>query len=216
MISNSPETHCGYRFYISDDPNTLKPFLKSDDRRILSIQKICHSRIYLTRETCIRKGQKMRAVLVSAHSRKDLETCLHRIDDAFPHLYACANISAASAAIRLVQLKKYYTHEDLALGLPSTTVAYYQLSFNFDSGDMTRYEHWRKTSDAMLIKQLGCVLLVSMKDTPGAGFLRRYALISGERRKNVIISYKVFRATFIYLPEFGGPGNFDSLQNFST
>ncbi|CDS41024.1 conserved hypothetical protein [Echinococcus multilocularis] len=206
MKGDHQETLCGYRFYISDDTNTLKPFLKEDDRRIASIQKTCHSRIYLTRETRIRKGQKRRAVLVRAHSRKDLEICLRRIDDTFPHLYACSNLDDAVAAAHMVRLRKYHTNEDLSLSLPSTIVIYYQLSFNFDSGDMARYEHWRKTPDALLFKELRCVLLIAMKDTPGAGFLRRYAIISGECRKNVVTSYKVLRATFANLPEFEDEG----------
>ncbi|KAL5111420.1 hypothetical protein TcWFU_001633 [Taenia crassiceps] len=102
----------------------------------------------------------------------------------------------------MVRLKKYHTNEDLSLSLPSMMVIYYQLSFNFDSGDMARYERWRKTSDALLFKKLECVLLIAMKDTPGAGFLRRYAIISGRCRKNVVTSYSVLRATFVHLPEF--------------
>lgn len=206
MKRDHQETLCGYRFYVSDDTNTLKPFLKEDDRRIASIQKACHSHIYLTRETRIRKGQKRRAVLVRAHSRRELEICLKRIDDTFPNLYACSNLNDAVAAVRMVRLRKYHTNEDLSFSLPSTMVTYYQLSFNFDSGDMARYEHWRKTSDALLFKKLGCVLLIATKDTPGAGFLRRYAIISGECRKNVVTSYSVLRATFAYLPEFEDGG----------
>lgn len=196
------ENLCGYRFYITDDPVTLKPFLNEGDRRIISIQKICNTKISLTHETCLRKGQKKRAVLVRARSRKDLEICLRRIDDTFPRLYACSNLNDAITAIRLVQLKKYFTTEDICLNFESPVlVYYYKLTFNLDSGDASRYDHWQSTSDALIVKNLGCTLLISAKDTPGPGFLRRYALISGVSRKKVIISYNIFRSTFAYLPE---------------
>ncbi|VDD79801.1 unnamed protein product [Mesocestoides corti] len=104
----------------------------------------------------------------------------------------------------MIQLKKFHTNEELTINFRPTTVVYYQLSFNFDSGDMARYEYWRKTSDAVVVKQLGCTLLIAMKDVSGAGFLRRYALISGESRKNVVTAYNTFRATFINLPEYEG------------
>ncbi|VDM30662.1 unnamed protein product [Hydatigera taeniaeformis] len=219
MKQEHQEALCGYRFYISDDTNTLKPFLKEDDRRIASIQKTCNSRICLTRETRVRKGQKRRAVLVHAHSRRELELCLRRIDDTFPNLYACSNLYDAVAAVRMIRLRKYQTTEDLSVGLLSTMVTYYQLSFNFDSRDMVKYDYWRKTCDAMLCKKLGCVLLIAMKDTPGAGFLRRHAIISGECRKNVITSYNVLRATFAELPEFEDEGSIStdsSLRRFNT
>ncbi|KAM7539855.1 hypothetical protein Aperf_G00000037047 [Anoplocephala perfoliata] len=163
---------------------------------------MCNSRIILTQETSLRKGQKKRAVLVRAPNRKDLEICLRRIDNTFPLLYACSNLSDATTTVSLVQLKKYCTTEDICLNFESPVlVYYYKLTFNLDSGDMSRYDHWQNTPDALIVKNLGCTLLVSAKDTPGPGFLRRYALISGVSRKNVIVSYEIFRSTFAYLPE---------------
>lgn len=202
MKTEQRDTLCGYRFFVADDANTLKPFMNCEDRRIASIQKTCESRIYLTRDICLRKGQRKRAVLVRARTRRTVETCLRRIDDTFPKLYACACLHNAKTTLQMVQLKKYCTNEDISVNFPPSPVVYYQLSFFFDAGDMAAYEYWKQSTDALLVKQCGCTLLVSMRDSPGAGFLRRYAVISGENKKNAIEAYNIFRASFSNLPEW--------------
>ncbi len=202
MQSEKIERLYGYKFYIPDEARSVKPFINCDDRRVAAIQKSFQSEICLTRDTCIRKGQKARAVLVRARNRRILEACLRRIDETFPDLFACANLRNATSTLQMIELKKYFTNEDLSTAFTPDSITYYQLTFYLDSGEMSTYEYWRKTTDALRIKKLGCVLLVSLKDSSGAGFLRRYALISGEDRKNVIEAFRIFRETFASLPVF--------------
>ncbi|KAL7062910.1 hypothetical protein AAHC03_01929 [Spirometra sp. Aus1] len=196
----------GYRFYIPSEGGILKPFLNGCDRRMLSIQKSCNCEIRLTQEARLKRGQKVRAVIVTGHDKNSLESCLRRLDDTFPRFYACANLQSAKSALKIVELKRYLTDEDLAIDKPSTPITYYQLAFNLDRSDIPSYEIWRQGSDASLIKKLGCSVVVSSKDTPGTGFLRRYALITGENKKAVIRSYDILRSTFTNLPEYTGDG----------
>ncbi len=196
-----PSNMIGYRFYIPDNVELSKPFTNQSDRRLISIMKRYNSDIKLTLEIRHKRGNRMRAVIVKAHDKKSLEGCLRRFDECFPMLYACSNLQTASSHLKMTDLRRYYTSEDLGIDSTLTMITYYKLEFHIETGKMEIYRRWRQSPAASIIRQLRCMLVVAMKDARGTGFLRRYAIVSGENRSHVIKCYEKLRMAIVDLPD---------------
>ncbi|KAA0200421.1 hypothetical protein FBUS_11431 [Fasciolopsis buskii] len=188
-----------YRFYVPDKENFLKPFHKTNDRRLLRIANITNCTITLSRLVRIHRGERMRTVRVSGPSKSSVEYCIRQIDESFPHFYATASLQRSLDDLKyptIDQIGRYTTTENVSTG-DTTEIVYYKLRFYILSGCQVAYEKWKRDRVACTIEKMDCHLVVSQRDHTDLGFARRYAVILGPKRRDVMQAYRLFHTSFI-------------------
>lgn len=189
----------GYHFKISDTSGYVKPFIDSADRRLLRIANNTECTIQLSPIVVFHRGQRMRNVLVTGPSWFNVECCIHQIDESFPRFYSLAPLQRSLDDLKkpkLCDIRRYVTTENLSNTKP-IEVTYYKLHFYILSGCHEAYNVWRKGRVAEIIEKMGCHLVVSHKDHPGEGLIRRYAVILGSKREDVMQAYNLFFTSLI-------------------
>ncbi|KAF5398751.1 hypothetical protein PHET_08343 [Paragonimus heterotremus] len=191
--------YVGYRFFVPDKEDCLKPFTSTTDRRLLRIMNITECTIHISQTITLHRGQYMRKVLITGSTRTNVTNCVHQIEESFPQFYALAPLQRSLDELKqpkLSDIKRCVTMENVTDTGP-VEVTYYKLHFFISAGCQKAYEHWRKGRVARIIEKMDCHLVVSQRDHPDVGFIRRYAVILGSKRQNVMQAYKLFSASFI-------------------
>ncbi|TGZ71681.1 hypothetical protein CRM22_002513 [Opisthorchis felineus] len=188
-----------YRFYIPDKSDCMKPFTKSTDRRLQRIVNNTECVVSISQSPVLHRGQQMRRVLIKGASRTSVECCVHQIEESFPQFYALAPLQRSLDELRrpiLCDVRRHVTMENIDSSNPTEQV-YYKLQFFILSGYHEAYEKWKQGRIARIIDRMDCHLVVSQKDHPDIGFTRRYAVILGPRRQDVMQAYNLFYTSFV-------------------
>lgn len=188
-----------YRFFVPDTTDYTKPFYLQSDRRLIKISLNTNCAINLSDKVSYRRGQKSRAVMIVGTNRFNIEWCVHQIQETFPRFFALAPLDKSLSELRqpeLSDVRQYYTTENLLAG-DITKITYYKLQFYVLDNCYTDFNWWKKSPAAKAIEKMNCHLVISLKNHPDAGYVRRYAVILGRKRTCVIRAYKLFYSTFL-------------------
>ncbi|TPP67659.1 hypothetical protein FGIG_11794 [Fasciola gigantica] len=188
-----------YRFFVPDKEYFIKPFHLANDRRLLRIANSTNCTITLSKLVRIHRGDRMRTVRVVGPSKSSVEYCVRQIDESFPQFYATASLQRSLDDLKyptIDQIGRYTTMENVSTGI-TTEIIYYKLRFYILSGCQLAYEKWKRDRVAWTIEKMDCHLVVSQRDHNDLGFVRRYAVILGPKRRDVMQAYRLFHTSFI-------------------